>query len=275
MIEQFKKYLKMSQQAYVKEMDEIVFEGRNKGYGAYVLRKKYNKNMNIAMIIAIAIYLLVVFVPAINAWINKITATIEMEKNVEVTLLEPPPLDKEEPPPPPPVEPPPPPVQETIKFTPPVVTEEPIKDEDIPPPQDELKETNVGKTTQEGSGEVFDLPDEGTGNVIDEGAQQIYTFVEQMPEFLGGEEELFKYLSKNIKYPAMARESGLTGTVYVTFVVEGSGKIKDAKILKGIGGGCDQEALRVVQNMPPWKSGKQNGRAVSVQCNLPIKFTLK
>ncbi|MFN4124105.1 MAG: energy transducer TonB [Flavobacteriales bacterium] len=266
----------MSQQALIKEMDEIVFEKRNKDYGAYQLRKKYNRNMNTALAIALAVYLLIVFIPAIKTWLSDLTSKVELDKNVEVTLVEPPPLNKDEPPPPPPPPDPPPPVQETIKFTPPVVTEEPIKDEDIPPPQEELKETNVGRKTQEGSGEVFDLPVEGEGKgIVDDAPQQIYTFVEQMPEFPGGEEELFKYLSKNIKYPAMARESGLTGTVYVTFVVEGDGKITDVKILRGIGGGCDQEALRVVQNMPPWKSGKQNGRPVRVQCNLPIKFTLK
>jgi protein TonB len=264
----------MSQQAYVKELDEIVFEGRNKNYGAYVLRKAYNKNMNRAMLIAFSIFLIVVFIPAINAWLSDLTSKAVLDKSVEVTLVEPPPLNKDEPPPPPPPPDPPPPIQETIKFTPPIVTEDPIDEEDIPPPQDELKETNVGKKTQEGSGDVFDLPIEGDG-VIVEDVQQVYTFVEQMPTFPGGDDELFKYLSKNIKYPAMARESGVQGTVFVTFVVESDGKITDAQVLRGVGSGLDQEALRVVKAMPAWKSGKQNGRSVRVQCNLPIKFTLK
>jgi protein TonB len=96
-----------------------------------------------------------------------------------------------------------------------------------------------------------------------------------MPAFPGGEEELFKYLSKNIKYPSMARENGISGTVYVTFVVETNGDITDVKKLRGVGGGCDEEAIRVVKAMPGWSAGKQNGKPVRVQYNLPIKFTLR
>jgi periplasmic protein TonB len=83
-----------------------------------------------------------------------------------------------------------------------------------------------------------------------------------------------KFLQDNIKYPQMARESGIQGTVYVTFVVERNGSVTDVKILRGIGGGCDEEAVRVVQNMPKWEPGKQRGKPVRVQFNMPIKFTL-
>jgi protein TonB len=83
-----------------------------------------------------------------------------------------------------------------------------------------------------------------------------------------------KFLQDNIKYPQMARESGIQGTVYVTFVVERNGNVTDVKILRGIGGGCDEEAVRVVQNMPKWEPGKQRGKPVRVQFNMPIKFTL-
>jgi protein TonB len=96
-----------------------------------------------------------------------------------------------------------------------------------------------------------------------------------MPEFQGGEEELMKFLKNNISYPQMAKESGIQGTVYVTFVVTSAGKVISASVLRGIGGGCDEEALRVVKMMPEWKSGKQNGQAVPVQFNLPIKFILQ
>jgi protein TonB len=96
-----------------------------------------------------------------------------------------------------------------------------------------------------------------------------------MPDFPGGEEELMKFLKSNIVYPQMAKESGIQGTVYVTFVVTKDGKVKDSQVLRGIGGGCDEEALRVVKIMPDWKAGKQNGQAVPVQFNLPIKFILQ
>jgi periplasmic protein TonB len=265
----------MAEQLTIKEFDEIVFENRNKEYGAYELRKRYNKHINTAFLIALAVFLLSVSIPAIMELINSAIDKVNMQQNVELNMLqEPPPLDEDEPPPPPPPPDPPPPVQETIKFTPPIVTEEPIKEEDIPPPQEEI--TNAGKTTQEGTEGVVDLPDEGTGNeIIEEAAPQIFTIVEQMPEFPGGEEKLFEYLQKNTKYPAMARESGISGTVFVTFVVQGSGEITDVKKMRGIGGGCDEEAIRVVRNMPSWKPGKQNGKTVPVQYNLPIKFTLR
>jgi protein TonB len=105
--------------------------------------------------------------------------------------------------------------------------------------------------------------------------EQIFTIVEEMPSFPGGEAELFKYLGKNIQYPQMARDASIQGVVYVTFVVDKDGKIKDVKVLRGIGGGCDEEAVRVVKNMPTWKPGKQRGKPVSVQYNLPIRFTLR
>jgi periplasmic protein TonB len=105
--------------------------------------------------------------------------------------------------------------------------------------------------------------------------EQIFTIVEEMPSFPGGEAELFKYLGKTIKYPQMATDAGISGVVYVTFVVGKDGKISDVKVLRGIGGGCDEEAIRVVKSMPTWKPGKQRGKAVPVQYNLPIRFTLR
>jgi len=96
-----------------------------------------------------------------------------------------------------------------------------------------------------------------------------------MPSFPGGEAARMKFLQENINYPQMARESGIQGTVYVTFVVEPSGAVSDVRILRGIGGGCDEEAVRVVQSMPEWFPGKQLGKAVRVQFNMPIKFTLQ
>jgi protein TonB len=104
--------------------------------------------------------------------------------------------------------------------------------------------------------------------------QQIFMVVENAPAFPGGDAARMKFLQDNIKYPQMARESGIQGTVYVTFVVERSGAVTDVKILRGIGGGCDEEAVRVVQNMPRWEPGKQRGKPVRVQFNMPIKFTL-
>ncbi|HAL65317.1 MAG: Protein containing TonB, C-terminal domain [Bacteroidetes bacterium 38_7] len=105
--------------------------------------------------------------------------------------------------------------------------------------------------------------------------QEIFTIVESMPEFPGGEEARMKFLLENIKYPQIARESGIQGVVYVTFVVEPDGSITNVKIIRGIGGGCDEEAVRVVKMMPKWIPGNQRGKPVRVQFNMPIKFTLQ
>jgi len=103
---------------------------------------------------------------------------------------------------------------------------------------------------------------------------EIFTVVEESPSFPGGDEARIRFLTDNIKYPQIARESSIQGTVYVTFVVEKNGNVTDVRILRGIGGGCDEEAVRVIKAMPRWNPGKQRGKPVRVQFNMPIKFTL-
>lgn len=105
--------------------------------------------------------------------------------------------------------------------------------------------------------------------------QHIFTVVENMPEFPGGEVAMYKFINKHIDYPRMAKESGISGRVFVTFVVERDGSVTDVKILRGIGGGCDEEAMRVIKMMPKWNPGEQRGKPVRVQYRMPIKFTLQ
>jgi protein TonB len=105
--------------------------------------------------------------------------------------------------------------------------------------------------------------------------EEIFTIVEEQPSFPGGEEKLFEYLYSNIKYPQVAKENGITGRVFLTFVVEKDGSIANPKVMRDIGGGCGQEALRVVKNMPKWSPGKQRGKPVRVQFNLPVVFDLQ
>lgn len=160
------------------------------------------------------------------------------------------------------------------------ITEREIKPPPPPPPPEELiivedeveieEELEVEDTEVDEDTEIEEIEEE---EEFDE--MQIFTIVEQMPAFPGGEAELFKYLRKNIKYPAMAKESGISGTVHVTFVINQKGEIKDAKVIRGIGGGCDKEALRVVKSMPKWNAGKQRGKPVRVQYNLPVRFLLR
>ena len=105
--------------------------------------------------------------------------------------------------------------------------------------------------------------------------QEIFQIVEEMPAYPGGDEKLMEYVAKNITYPQIARETGIQGRVFVGFVVEPDGSVSNVKVLRGIGGGCDEEAMRVVKSMPKWKPGKQRGKAVRVSYMLPVNFKLQ
>jgi protein TonB len=251
--------------------NDIVFEERNKSYGAYALRKNHNRTVALALLITASAFLLAVSIPAIMDWINNKTEEVAPVDITEVDLTAPPPLNPDEPPPPPP---PPPPVMETVKFTPPVVTDEEIVDE--PPPVQTEETPQISTVTQEGDPDAIIIPEEKTA-VVEPTIEAPLAIVEQMPTFPGGELEMMKYIQKNVQYPQMEKEAGISGTCYITFVVEKDGSITAVDKLRGVSGGpgCDKEAIRVIKSMPPWKPGKQNGRAVRVQFNLPIKFSLR
>lgn len=104
---------------------------------------------------------------------------------------------------------------------------------------------------------------------------EIFIVVEEMPQFPGGDAKLYEYIQKNLKYPMMARESDIQGRVFVNFVVEPDGSISKVNVMRGIGGGCDEEAVRVIESMPKWKPGKQRGSAVRVSYTVPIIFKLQ
>ena len=104
---------------------------------------------------------------------------------------------------------------------------------------------------------------------------ELFTIVEEMPAYPGGDAKLYEYLGKNIKYPQIARESGIQGRVFVNFVVEPDGSVSNVKVMRGIGGGCDEEAVRVIKTMPKWKPGKQRGKAVRVTYTIPVVFKLQ
>jgi protein TonB len=202
----------------------------------------------------------------------------------EVTLAEPPPLDPKAPPPPPPPVAEPPPRKPTIAFVAPKVKKDEEVQEEAPPPDvEQLKEIDISTKTQEGveGGVPEGLEDEGEPapppvvEVEVEGKpEEVFKVVEQKPEFPDGEAAMLKFIYDNIKYPSIARENGVEGMVVVSFVVEKDGSISDARIARDIGAGCGQEAVRVVNMMPKWNPGKQRGRPVRVQFNLPVKFKL-
>ncbi len=255
--------------------NDIVFKDRNKEYGAYKLRSNHNRIVAISLFITAFSFVILISLPKIINWLNNSTEDVEIPVEItNVDLLAPPPLDESEPPPPPP--PPPPPVMETVKFTPPVVTDEEVTED--PPPVQTEETPQISTTTQEGDGsDEIIIPDDAGNGVVETKAEEIFTFVEQQPSFEGGEGEMMKFIQKHIQYPQMEKEAGVSGTCYITFVVEKDGRISNVNLLRGVSGGpgCDKEAIRVVKMMPSWKPGKQNGRDVRVQFNLPIKFSLK
>jgi periplasmic protein TonB len=102
----------------------------------------------------------------------------------------------------------------------------------------------------------------------------VYDAVEQMPSFPGGDYARVDYLQETLNYPTLALKRGIEGRVFVTFIIEKNGSISHVRVLRGIGGGCDEEAVRVIQNMPRWVPGKQNGQPVRVRFNMPFKFTI-
>jgi TonB family protein len=105
--------------------------------------------------------------------------------------------------------------------------------------------------------------------------ETVYPYVEEMPVFPEGMEAMYKFIYERIQYPALAREKGIAGQVILQFIVSSQGDVHNAKVLRGIGGGCDEEALRVVNEMPRWKPGKKDGQPVAVSFTLPIKFVLQ
>lgn len=117
-------------------------------------------------------------------------------------------------------------------------------------------------------------PTETVSENIEKNTETVFTVVEESAMFPGGQDELIKYLAQNIKYPKQARVRGVEGLVSVSFVVEKDGSLTDIKLLRDIGSGCGQEALRVVKEMPKWKPAKLKGEIVRMQFNLPVKFTL-
>ena len=249
---------------------ELVFESRNKRFGAYQLRRKYVIHLLSALVIAISFLIAIGIYGYIIININNKDSAITL-KNEVISLTEPPPVDKSVPPPPP-VEIPPP-VQKTIKFTPPVVVRDEAA-EDPPPAIEEMEKIQVGTDTHDGDTTEL-LPSENPLAPEPE-EDKIFSYVEEMPAFPGGEKKMIEFILSNINYPPVARENNITGKVYVKFTVDKNGKIINPELLRGIGGGCDEEAVRILRIMPDWIPGRQNGNKVKVGgIVLHIDFTLK
>lgn len=247
--------------------DDIVFKFRNKEYGAYNLRTRYNRTVLVALLIGVIIIGTAVITPYINAKaLGNRKAKAELQVEIKLENLDTP--DNVAPPPPPP--PPPADVVQQQKYTPPVVVDS-IKPEDVTTlmtadqAQVEVKNEEVVEIVEAVKEEVQEEDPEATPFVV----------VEEMPMFPGGDAELLKYISANTQYPEVAKENNIQGRVIVRFCVTSKGGVSQVSILKGVDPELDKEAIRVVNTLPAFKPGKQGGKPVPVWYMVPITFTLK
>ncbi|MET4108943.1 TonB family protein [Hymenobacter sp. UYP22] len=258
-------------------LDDIVFEGRNKTYGAYVLRKEYGHHIRKATVIGVGLSALLLAVPIA---IQRIWPAAPLKVEIPivppvVTILDRVTIE--------PTNPPAADVRPTVVVTPPrTFPTRVVPDEQVPTTQPENQITApaidgpvaVGTIPQEGTGATTGV---GTGNdtaakIAEPAVTKPFVHVEEMPEFAGGQAALMKYLQRQLRYPASALRAGVEGKVFISFTVNTDGSIQDVTVLKGLGYGTDEEASRVIRQMPAWKPGYQNHRAVPVRYSLPITF---
>ncbi len=260
---------------------DIVFEGRNKEYGAYELRKGYRKRLMTAMLVLAALFVLcgVGYLLA-----NKLSSQ-DNQKAVVVqdVQLEEIKQEKEEPPPPPPPKPPEPPKVEMTKFTPPkIVKDEEVKEEEKPPEVEKLEETKIGKINQEGiKDEGIVAPPQDNSNGVVEAPKrdetdydQTFTKVEIESQYPGGPAAWMRYLNKSLRYPQEAMDNEIQGAVVVQFIVDKTGMVSEVEAVSGPNE-LRAEAVRVIKNSGKWTPAVQNGRQVISYKKQPIVFRLE
>ena len=270
------------QHAIALSLNDLVFENRNKRYGAYQLRQSYENHLRRAAFIGtgffVAVFLLLShlfgYVPETDLFKEITDGKIKLE---EVILT--------------PIQTPQPPLSEPPKIkvaTADVREMEVVKADQAMPIEkltrvDDIGEREISGENQEGGPAAFDLfvdpnAKTGVGNGLltpEPAAETIFLTAEQMPAFPGGDAALARFLSRNLRFPASAQRNDVSGLVYVSFVISRDGAVTDVKILKGVEEACDAEAVRVVGKMPNWNPGRQNGRSVSVRYSIPIRFAVQ
>jgi protein TonB len=249
---------------------DLVFEHRFRDYGAYLLRQNYAKSLNLAFAISLT---MMAGIP-ILVWLLKaepaVTDIAKLAREVVVELTNPEKVLIPEP------------LREIrpntskpaggLNFSKPLVRDS-VQNDSIPTQSVLSNNTiNDGKGKSDSSNVQTGFMETGTGT---SGSGNVFMRSELMPEFPGGEAALFAFLAREIHYPRLARESGISGTVYLRFVVDREGNIREVESLRDIGGGCADEAIRVVKRMPRWAPGKQNGQEVNVLFHLPVRFSLR
>lgn len=264
-----------------KSFADIIFENRNQAYGAYLLRRIYEKHILKAIILSLAAFSSVLVGPLIYSKYLVSPKKETVIHNVEVILEDIPSIAPPEqlPPPPPEIKIEAPKVSQ-VKFLPPKVTpDELVKIEEVPPTTEDLKDANPGEVDQEGTTTLSELveSDIEAQKVVEAQPEDntVYTWVEQSAEFSGGVNELKKYLTNNLKYPEEAEKAQISDFVVVKFVINKDGTIANVRVVKGAGYGMDEEAVRVIRQMPRWTPAKQNGMAARQEKSIKIPFVLK
>ena len=264
-----------------KQWCELVFDGKNHDFGAYRMRELSTSRHNKAMIIVLIAVILILTLPKLISYVvPEKEVKIEMTQTVQLEKLPPPEvknndvIKKAE-------AAPPPPLKSTIKFTAPkIVKDEEVGEEDVKT-QDELlsSSTAISVADVKGNDDEFGMDIADVGEIAldtpqEEVEEEIFMSAEQPPMFPGGMEALMKYLNDNIIYPVIALENGVSGTVVLKFVVTKTGKIDDIQVVNSVDRALDEEAVRVVSQMPDWQPAKQNGNNVAVYFNLPVRFVI-
>jgi periplasmic protein TonB len=255
----------LKEKKYFQSLDDLAFEGRNKAYGSYLLRKKYFKYVLSSLIISILILLLLVGIPFVDFYFEGSNLKLSDEEMymVDYTFMPAPEEDlsalasalaR--------------PVQEDNQ--PPIVVdsskiEEEKKTPEAPPQEENKDEDRKTDSVSKGGGGAG----QGTGD-----PNGIYTVIDVYPRFPGGDEARLYFLRNNIRYPEGALKSGIQGVVILVFIIEQDGMISHVEVKKGIGGGCDEEAVRVAKIMPRWDPGKRSGRPVRVMVQMPLVFKI-
>jgi len=251
---------------------ELVFDDRNTKYGAYDLRKHYADNLVKALVITCGAFALLL--SGASYLMTRHPVVVTHETVVDLShIIQPPAKTK-------PIDPPkattPPPVQhKTVAFPPPVVAPDQIAKN--PPTLEEDKKSTIGQVNQDGTdgGNIDDYKSasSGVGAAITED-KTVYTTgtIEVMPAFPGGEAAWQKFLQKHLRYPPQAIDAGISGKVFISFIVETDGHLTDITLVRGVGYGLDDEAIRVLNIAPKWTPGIQNGHKVRVRYTMPFNF---
>jgi protein TonB len=246
-------------------LDELAFEGRNKDYGAYSLRKKYPRVLLISLLSGIVIVSLVILISWLAYYFEPMQLVEgDMMYEVEYYSMSPPPDDETS--------------QLAQAFArpeqepelAPVVTDS-VKVEEKKPPEEKIEEPAENEKLNTDSAATTGGSGQGTGVGDDTG---LASAIDVYPRYPGGDESRLYYLRRQVKYPDAALKAFIQGVVMVVFVVEVDGSVSNVDVAKRIGGGCDEEAIRVTKEMPRWEPGKRNGKAVRVMVRMPIVFRI-